>query len=148
MRRVGVLIIAVGSILSWTGVAPAGELLIEGGDVSLTVSSATAGQDPDPAVDETTSNLKYSKGGTDPTMKITVVGSAGVHPFTLKVEAINAGAGSPTGEVIVGTTAQDLVTNITTLVFRYCDLRYTLAPLASDGTGADTYTTTYSITAQ
>ena len=148
MRRVGRLFLAVLVLLTWTGVAPAADLTVEGGDVSLSVSSATAGQDPDPDVDETTSDLKYKKDAVDPTMKVTVATNLGSPLFTMKIEAINVGDGNPTGELIVGTAAQDLITSITSEIFAFCDLRYTSIALASDGTGTDNHTVTYTIIAQ
>ena len=148
MRHVGPLFLAVGLLLIWTGVAPPASLKVQGGDVTLSISSATAGQDPDPVVDQITSNLRYSKGIADPTLKITVATDLGSPVLVLKVEAINVGDGSATGEIVLGTTAQDLVTGVTAESFAYCDLKYSSVALASDGVVTDAHTVTYTMVAQ
>jgi hypothetical protein len=148
MRHLRLLLLLAVLLMVGTGAAPSAELTVEGGDVGLAVTSATAGQDPDPDVDQTTSDLKYRKETADPTQKITVETNLGSSLFTLKVEALSAGDGTPAGERTLGTTAQDFITSITSETFVYCDLRYTSVALASDGTGTDNHTVTYTMIAQ
>ena len=147
MRHHRLLLFAV-PLLAWAGVAPSADITVEGGGVSLAVTSATAGQDPDPDVDQTTADLQYKKDAVDPTQKITAETDLGSPLFTLKVEALNAGDGTPAGELVLSTTAQDFVTSITSETFVFCDLKYTSVALASDGTGTDNHTVTYTMIAQ
>lgn len=148
MRHVGPLFLAVGLLLVWIDVAPPAVLSVEGGDVTLSISSATAGQDPNPAVDQISSSLNYKSGPVDPTLKITVATDLGSPLFVLRVEAINVGDGSATGEIVLGTTAQDLITGVTSTSLVGCDLKYTSVALASDGVGTDAHTVTYTMVAQ
>lgn len=148
MRHVVLVLVVTGHLLAMADVALPGSISVLGGDVSLVVSSATAGQDPDPAIDSTTSDLRYRISPSDPTMKITVETNLGSPSFTLKAEAINAAGGTPAGEMVLSTTAQDFLTDVTLTSNRTCDLKYTSVALASDGTGSDAHTVTYTIVAQ
>ncbi len=148
MRHVYLLSLIAVTQLMWAGVAPSADIVVEGGNVSLTVTSATAGQDPDPAVDQTTANLSYRKGTGFPMQKITAETDRGSPLFTLKVEAVNVGSGNATGELTLVTTAQDLITDISTVPYKTADLKYTLVALASDGTGTEVHTVTYTTLAQ
>jgi hypothetical protein len=131
---------------------------ITGGDVTLTISTATAGQEPDPATGETT-GLEYCGKGKDDTYKITVATSLSPQKFTLKVLATNiqtgtqagSNGGTAQGELTLSTTAQDLIRGIligTEKELHNCDIKYTASALASDGTGTDVHTITYTITLQ
>lgn len=148
MRHIGPSLLAAGLLISWAGAAPPAILTIEGGDVSLLVSSATAGQELAPVVDQSSSALKYRKLSAEPTMKVTVATDLASPLFTLKAEAVNVGDGNPTAEIVLGTTAQDLITNISTQTFVTSCLRYTSVALVSDGVGTDTHTVTYTIVAE
>jgi len=148
MRHMGPSLLAAGLLMSSTGAAPAAVLTVEGGDVSLLVSSATAGQELVPVVDQSSSGLKYRRLSADPTVKVTAATDLASPLFTLKVEAVEVGDGNPTTEITLGTTAQDLITNITTVTFVTSCLRYTSVALLSDGVGTDAHTVTYTIVAE
>lgn len=147
MRHVCLLFVFVVAQLVWAGVAPSATLTVRGGNVILTLVSATAGQEPDPLVNQVAGALKYRKGQADPPQKITVETNVGSPLFTLKVEAVNVRVGISTGELTLATTAQDLITNISRSGGKSCDLRYTLVALVSDGTGTDVHTVTYTMMA-
>ena len=148
MRRVVLAVVVAGHLLSMADVAFSGAVSILGGDVSLVVSSATAGQDPDPAIDCTTASLRYRRSPADPPMKVTVETNLGSPSFILKTEAINATGGTSAGEIVLSTTAQDFLTDVVLTVNRSCDISYTSIALASDGTGSDAHRVTYTIVAQ
>ena len=120
------------------------ELAIIGGNLTLTINSATAGSDPDDATDSTTCDLLWTT--NQASKKITVATSLASPNFTLKVVAQNVSGGSAASEVTLSTTAQDLVTAIATTIGD-CDLAYTVSATAADGTGSDIHTVTYTITA-
>jgi hypothetical protein len=147
MRRLEILLLALWLVLGLSGPAGAGEVTCLGTPI-LVISTATPGQDPDPAVDASC-KLRYRKdSAAEPTLKITVATNLGSPVFSLEVEAINAGGGTSTGLVALGTTAQDLLTDITNTLKKTCDLRYVATALASDGTGTDDHTVTYTIVIQ
>lgn len=147
MRRLGVFSLGIWLILGLPGSAGAGEVTCLGTPY-LAISTATAGQDPDPAVDASC-KMRYRKlSAAEPTLKITVGTNLGNPAFSLKVEGINAGAGTPTGVVTLGTTAQDFLMDITNTIKKTCDLRYVATALASDGTGTDDHIVTYTIVIQ
>lgn len=116
-----------------------GEVTVTG-DVVLTISTAIAGQNPEPVTD-TSSTLAWTKGpfGT----RITVATSLVSPKFILKVEAISVSGGSGVGEITISTTAQTL-TNVSG--DGSCTLKYTGSAQASDGTGTDSHIITYTIT--
>ena len=147
MRQFCLLFVVVIAQIVWAGVAPSATLSVRGGNVTLLLATATAGQEPDPAVYVAANALKYRKGNFDPPQKITAETDLGTPLFDLKVEAIGLRSGISTGELTLATTAQDLITNITRKGARSCDLRYTLEAQVSDGTGMDVHTVTYTITA-
>lgn len=121
------------------------ELAIDGGGITLTIDSATAGDNPDNATDETTCDLRWTT--NEPNKKI-VVKTSKAHPtFTLKVAAVNATTGTAAGAVTLSTTDQDFVTGISK-TFGACNLSYTAIALASDGTDltGETHTITYTLT--
>lgn len=120
------------------------ELAIIGGNLTLTINSATAGSEPDDATDSTTCDLLWTT--NQASKKITVGTSLASQNFTLKVVAQNVSGGSAASEVTLSTTAQDLVTAIATTIGD-CDLAYTVSATAADGTGSDIHTVTYTITA-
>lgn len=130
-----------------SGPAPAGQLSIVGAGPNLVVSTAIAGQEPDPVMDESC-QLRYSKGAPDPSMKITVRTNYAGPLFGLEVEAFNESNGDPTGAVMLSTTPRDLITNITAVSNQSCSLRYRAVPTASDGTGIEVHTVTYTICGQ
>ncbi|MBD3334864.1 MAG: hypothetical protein GF355_05060 [Candidatus Eisenbacteria bacterium] len=120
------------------------EVGITGGNITLTIDSATPGSDPDDATDATTCDLDWTT--NESSQKITVATDLASPNFTLSVEAINVTGGTSAGAVTLSTTAQDFVTGISTTTGS-CDLSYTASANASDGTGTDVHTVTYTITA-
>jgi predicted secreted protein len=119
------------------------EVAISGGNLTLTISTATAGSDPDNAADSTTCDLAWTTNEAD--KKITVATDLVTQKFTLKVVAENVTGGTATAEVTLSTTATNFVTGIATTTGG-CDLAYTASATAAQGTGTDTHTVTYTIT--
>ena len=120
------------------------EIGITGGNITLTISSATPGQDPDDATDNTTCDLDWTTNET--AKKITVETNLASPTFTLKVVAENVTGGTAASEVTLSDTATDFVTGIATTTGG-CDLAYTASATAEDGTGSDVHTVTYTLTA-
>jgi len=120
------------------------ELAITGGNVTLTINTATAGSEPDDAVDNTTADLDWTT--NEATKKITVVTDQAAPTFTLKAVAQNVTGGTAASEVTLSTTAADFVTTISTTTGG-CDIQYTASATAAQGTGSDVHTVTYTITA-
>ena len=119
------------------------EVGITGGNITLTINSATAGSQPTDDVDNTTCDLAWSTNQSS--KKITVQTSLGSPNFNLKVIAQSVTGGTAGSEVTVGTSAQDFVSSISTTVGS-CDLQYTASATLSDGTGSDIHTITYTMT--
>jgi len=122
------------------------EAAITGGDLTLTINTATAGQEPDDAVDNTTCDLAWTT--NEATKKITVETNLAAPTFTLKVLAQNVtGGGAAAPEVTLSTTgANDFVTGVGQTAGG-CDLQYTASATAAQGTGSDVHTVTYTLTA-
>ncbi len=119
------------------------EAAIAGGNITLTISTATAGSDPDDATDATCT-LAWTT--NEASKKITVVTSEAAPTFTLKVVATGVTGGTAAAEVTVSTTATDFVTGVATTTGG-CTLGYTASATAAEGTGSDVHTITYTITA-
>jgi hypothetical protein len=123
------------------------------GDVELTISSATAGQEPDPVTDQVC-QLQWSTLVSDPTQKITVRTNLASPGFGLVVRAVNvsAGDGTAAGDVSLSTTATDFIVDIPSGVPAgdpgTCTVRYTASSAAADGTGSDIHTITFTIVNQ
>ena len=121
------------------------EVAISGGNVTLTINSATSGSNPNDAVDNTTCDLLWTT--NESSKKITVATSLAAPTFTLKVVAQNVTGGTAASEVTLSTTAADFVTGVATTTGS-CDLQYMASATAAQGTGTDTHTTvTYTLTA-
>jgi len=129
---------------------------ITGGDVTLTISTAIAGQEPDPVTNESTGLRYYGTPGNEK-FKITVQTNLFPQNFTLKVMAINligsnedkSKPGNPGKELTLSTTPQELVKNIrggTADDPHWCTLKYTALATVEQGTGNDVHTVTYTIT--
>jgi hypothetical protein len=119
-------------------------------NVTLTVTTATAGSDPNQVSDNTTSNLSWTTNAKANTKKITVKTSLAAPAHTLKLLAQNiAGTGSSPGtaaaEVTLSTIDRDLITGILKTA-AHCDLRYTAIALAAEGDDDDLHTITFTIT--
>jgi hypothetical protein len=122
------------------------ELSIQGGNVTLTINSGTAESGPESASDSST-ELFWSTNEVD--KKITVETNLAAPNFTLSVQADNiAGSGTAigtsAGQVFVSTTPQDFVTAISEAE-AHAALAYFAEADASDGTGSDVHTITYTI---
>ena len=146
-RRILTILAALCLLAIFAGTTPGGQVIITGVAPTLTISTATPGQDPDPATDEAC-GLRYSKDQGDPTLKVTVRTNNSGPSFMLQVEAFNVAGGTSTGTVTLSTTAQDLITGVTSVANKTCSLRYTASSTAGEGTGADGHTVTYTIVAQ
>ena len=120
------------------------EVAISGGNITLTINSATAGSDPDDATDSTTCDLLWTT--NEASKKITAETDLAAPNFTLRTEATSVSGGTSAGQVTLSTTAQDFVTGVATTVGS-CDLSYTASATAAQGTGSDVHTVTYTITA-
>ncbi len=120
------------------------EVSVAGGNLTLTISTATAGSEPDAATDSTTCDLAWTT--NEASKKITVASGTTISGATLKVTAANVTGGTSGGQLTLSTTAQDFVTGVATTTGG-CDLSYEASATAADGTSSTTYTITYTITA-
>lgn len=125
-------------------VSAVNEVAISGGNITLTINSATAGSDLTDATDSTTCDLDWTT--NESSKKITVATDQGSPDYTLKVVAANVSGGAAASEVTLSTTATDFVTAIGTTIGG-CDLNYTAEATVSDGTGSNVHTVTYTLTA-
>ena len=138
------------------GKAQSEGVVITGGDITLIISAATAGQQPNPATDENTGLQYWGKGNN--IYKITVETNLPSPKFTLKVKAVNltsskkgGNPGNAPSEVTIGKTATPLITDITGGTHgnpHTCILRYTASATVEQGTGTDEHTIKYTITLQ
>jgi hypothetical protein len=119
------------------------------GDVSITISTATAGQQPN-SVTNTSQTMTWSTLVTDPTAKVTVQTNLASPMFTLTIQCISVVGGVTAGtKTLNGTTVYDVVTDIPAdTAAGQCTLRYIGSATAAQGTGTDTHTVTYTIIAQ
>ena len=115
------------------------ELALSGGNITLTVNTATAGQEPDYAADLTTCDLAWTT--NESTKKITIETDLGAPQFSLLALAMNVTGGTAAPLVTVSTSAQDLVVRVTETVGS-CDLAYGAIATAAQGTGTDVHTIT------
>jgi hypothetical protein len=120
------------------------ELAITGGNVTLTIHTATAGSEPDDEVDNTTADLDWTT--NESSKKITIVTNLASQNFTLKALAQSVTGGTAASEVTVTDTATNFVTGIATTTGG-CDIRYTAQATAAQGTGSDVHTITFTLTA-
>ena len=118
------------------------ELALTGGNITLTISTATAGQQPDAA---TNSTCTLAWTANQANRKITVATNLASPLFTLKVLAQSVTGGSAAPEVTLSNTAADFVTGVSKTTGG-CTLRYATAATAAQGTGTDVHTVTYTLT--
>ena len=159
MKRTRVLAVAVIALAALAGVArgastdshtvtvqvnAVNEIAISGGNLTLTISTATAGSDLDDATDNTTCDLAWTT--NQASRKITAATDLGAPTFTLKVVAQSVTGGTAASEVTLSTTAADFVTGVSQ-ASGSCDLAYTASATAAQGTGSDVHTVTYTVTA-
>jgi hypothetical protein len=144
---------ATAAILLLGAAGRGADLTLLNGNVDLTISSATAGQQPDQAMDETC-QLSWTTLLTDPVKKIVVSTNLAGPRFSLSLRAtnVNSGHGTAMGAFVLGTSASDLVVsippNLTAGDPGQCNLRYTATATAANGTGSDSHTVTFTITDQ
>jgi hypothetical protein len=119
------------------------ELAVTGGDITLTISAATAGQNPNQATNATC-GLQWTVNTTD--KKITVATNQASFAHALRVQATSVSGGTSAGEVNISDTAQDLVTGVATTLGN-CTLSYRATATAAQGTQSVAHTITYTITA-
>ena len=125
-------------------VSAVNELSISGGNITLTINSATAGSNLDDATDGTTCDLLWTTNETS--KKITAETDLASPDFVLKVTATNVSGGTAAAQVTLSTTATSFVTGIATTVGS-CDLSYAASATAAQGTGSDVHTVLYTLTA-
>ena len=158
MRKLVVCLVAVGLVFGVSILAMAAntdnhtvtvevqainEAAISGGNITLAINTATAGSDPDDAVDNTTCDLAWTT--NQATKKITVETDLVSQNFALKVLAQNVTGGTAAAEVTLSTTATDFVTGVATTTGG-CDLQYTASATAAQGTGSDVHSVIYTLT--
>lgn len=121
-------------------------LQVSAGSVNLNIasSSAVAGQDMMSVTDQSTTLLW---GTNSSARKVTVSSSLTTPTFTLKALAVNPTQGSPAAEATLTSTPVDFMLNIGRSLGS-CLIRYTGIALASQGTGTDSHTITFTIQAQ
>ncbi len=124
-------------------VAAINQMAIVGGDVSLTINTASAGSELTSQNDNTTTDLNWTT--NEASKKITIVSNLASPNYTLTVEAQNASGGTAAGVISLSTTAIDFVTGISNTVGT-CDLSYTASATVASGAGSDIHTVTYTIT--
>jgi len=116
---------------------------VSSGVVGLTISGANAlaGQDLMTVSNEAT-NLLW---GINSGLKKVVVNSSVAAPlFTLKLAALSPSQGTAAPQVTLSTTATDLLLNVGRSSGN-CVLQYTAEALASQGTGTDAHTITFTV---
>jgi len=118
------------------------ELSIVGGNITLTVATATAGSEPDADTDATTGLLWTSNVSAK---KITIQTDLSSPTFTLNAVALGASGGTAASQVTVSTSAQDFITDVATTTGA-CTNQYTGSATAAEGTGSDIHSVTFTIT--
>lgn len=127
-------------------VQPVTVMQITLGTVNLNISgsNAIAGQDQMSVTDQSSTLLW----GTNSSLKKITASSNLASPlFALQVIAVNPTTGSASPQSTLSTTASDLVLNIGRSSGS-CALLYTAIALASQGTGTDSHTITFTIQTQ
>ncbi len=116
--------------------------------IDLTINTATPGEYPDPAIDQT-GYLLWTIMGQGTNKKITVTTTCLNQKFTLKVLAINLTIGDAAGEVTLtdGMSATSFILNVGK-TSGSCNLKYTASATLTQGVGTDTHTVTYTVVAQ
>jgi len=116
---------------------------VSAGTVNLNIAgaNAVAGQNLMSVTNQTTSLLW---GINSSLKKITVNSSLGSPLFTLKTVAVNPTQGTAASEVTLSAIASDFLLNVGRSSGS-CALRYTGEALASQGTGTDAHTITFTV---
>lgn len=118
------------------------ELAITGGDITLTINTATAGSEPTDDTDVTTSVAWTTN---EASKKITVATDLAAPTFTLTVNATAVTGGTSEGAITLSTTPTDYVTGISTTVGG-CTSTYTASATAAQGAGSDVHVVTFTLT--
>ena len=152
MKKAFPTLAAMAAILL-TSLGQAADVAILNGDVSLTITTAAAGQQP-PAVTDETGQLEWTTLVTDAVKKIITQTNLAGPSYTLSVRAISisAGDGTGAGAVVLSTTPADLVVDIPSGIQPLdpgtCTLRYTASATVTGGAGTDNHSVTFTITDQ
>lgn len=119
---------------------------VTSGTVNLTIAgaNAVAGQDLMTVTNQSTSLLW---GINSSLKKITVSSSLASPLFTLKILAVSPTQGTAAPEVTLSTMANDFLLTVGRSSGS-CGLRYTGEALASQGTGTDAHTITFTVQSQ
>lgn len=121
------------------------ELSISGGNVTLTIDTATAGYEPNAALDYLSPCLlNWTTNETN--KKITVSTGLANRKFALYLTSQNIPGGNYYGPTQLGTTAKDYIYGISNTTGS-CDLQYLAMATVTQGTGTDTHTSiTFTLT--
>jgi hypothetical protein len=137
--------------LLMAGQSPGADVALVGGNVTLTIQTAIAGQQPAPAENEACA-LSWTTLPTDPTTKITIWTSLAAAHFVLRAQPNDVVHGMDADEVTLSTTPHDFVTDIPPDVNSaspgQCTISYTASATAAEGSGTDNHNITFTITAQ
>ncbi|MCX6601593.1 MAG: hypothetical protein NT025_08530 [bacterium] len=152
MKRILPTLAATAAIFL-SSLGQAADVAILNGDVSLTITTAAAGQQP-PAVTDETGQLEWTTLVTDAVKKIIAQTNLAGPSYTLSVRAVNisAGDGTGAGAVVLSTTPADLVVDIPSGIQPLdpgtCTLRYAASATVTGGAGTDNHSVTFTITDQ
>jgi hypothetical protein len=125
-------------------VNPINEISVSGNPGTLIINSATAGQDPDPAEDTSTT---YSVTTNEENKKIVgKIDSTMPQYTTLEVQLAAPQGGSSAGYIALGTTDQNLVTGISKLSESGKQISYRFSAQAEAGTLNGSRTVTLTLT--
>ena len=113
-------------------------------NLNISGSNAIAGQDQMMTTDQTST---FSWGINSSLKKVTVTTSLAAPKYTLQLAAVNPTVGTAASQVTLSTTANDLLTNLGRSSGS-CSLLYTAIALASQGTGTDSHTITFTVATQ
>jgi len=121
------------------------ELAVLGGNITITIDTATAGSDPNSEADSDTCDLAWTT--NESSKKITVAStlSLAAQKFTLKAVAQSVSGGTAASEVTLSDVDTIFVSGVAATIGS-CDISYTATALASEGTGSDVHTVTYTLT--
>jgi hypothetical protein len=118
------------------------EIAVTGGNLLLTINTATAGSEPNNAVDETT-GLQWTSNASG--KRITIESDIDSSPgYTLKALATGVDGGTPEAEVTISSVAQNYIGGVSTTTGS-STTRYTASATAAGGTGSDVHTITFTI---
>ena len=120
------------------------QIAVTGGAQTLTISTATAGSQPTPA----TASVNWAVTTNQTNQKVTAsIGSNMPAGLVLQAQMEAPAGGLSTGPNNLSTSAQDLVTGISTLAAGGLNLTYTLSANVSAGVVSTSRTVTYTIIA-